>query len=415
MIIKNLFYFFVGLIFIFPIAARADAETVRKVLPKFEKTIKTVMETWQQPGLAVAVVSDGEVVFEKGFGVRSLTSQDKITTHTVFQIASLSKTFTATLMGILADQRMISLNDPLRKYLPNLVLGSDEQTQQIKLWHILSHTTGFVGHAGDPKIEGGETYQSVLASFEILKILYAPGLVHDYQNVLYSLVGDVVEKVAKKSFADEMKQLVFIPLGMTDASLGWEDLQNTFDKALPYVYRNKEQKPVPYSTRYYATLPAAGINASIDDMAKWLLFQMEDNPPLMSQSMLKKLHTQVISSPSENARMRPFRERVSRTWYGLGFRIYDYAGHVMITHGGMLNGFKSMLAYLPEERVGLVMLTNSTSPAIGILRTTFFDSVLGLNPIDWNTQFKEKENAMPVKKVVKKRSVKKKPVVKKRK
>ena len=351
------------------------------------------MSTWGVPGLAIGIVKDGEVIYEKAFGVKNLESHEKIDIHTVFQIASLSKTFTATLAGLYEEQNKISFSAPVTKYIPGLLLGSEDQTQKITLKSILSHTTGFPSHAGDPMIEGGQSFDDILKNFASLKILYEPGNVYDYQNVIYSIAGKSIENKIKQPFATLIKDKIFIPLDMQDASVGKDNFLNTTNKASPYVYNiyKREHLPVPYSTKYYVVSPAAGVNASIADMTKWLIFQMGQSEPIMKPETLKMLQSPIVKSPEETQRMKLFPGRVPTTYYGLGWRIYDYAGTKMINHSGMLNGFKSLLAFLPDQNIGMVILGNTTSKALGILRSAFFDEYLNLPKVDWNQYFKVDE------------------------
>lgn len=381
--------FILFIIATFFLTSTAHAASFNKKLSDFDTAVKETMDAWNLPGLAIAIVKDGEIVYIKGHGVKQIGNPDKVNTHTVFQIASLTKTFTSTLVGMMAEQRKLSFNTPISKFKPDLVLGSPEQTQKITLKHVLSHTTGFPGYAGDPSIESGQSYENILDTFTKLKILYEPGMVHDYQNVIYSIAGDALVQTLDKPYEKIVEEYIFEPLQMTDASVGKEQLLATSNRAYPYIYNNykKQHVEVPYSTKYYTVSPAAGINASISDLAKWLKFQMGDSGFIMSPDTLKKLQSPVAKSPSETWRMRPYTGRVSQTHYGMGWRIYDYAGHTMVNHGGMLNGFKSILAFLPDQNVGIVLLSNSTSKALGILRSTFFDAFLDLPKVDWNDHF----------------------------
>ncbi|HLD46035.1 MAG TPA: serine hydrolase domain-containing protein, partial [bacterium] len=350
----------------------------------------------------------------KGYGVRDYTSNAKVSKHTVFQLASLSKTFTSVLLGVLIDNKRLSLDDPIVKFLPDLVLGSPEHTKKIKVRHLLNQTTGFPSHSGDVRIEGGESFDQIIKSFSNLKILNGPGQVHSYQNVLYALAGKIIEEVTQMSFAQAVRYYLFTPLQMNDASVGRQAFKLAINRALPFRYIGGTHKQIPVSYDYYTVAGAAGVNASIADMAQWLNFTAGTIPlvplanmPVISLATLQSLQKPSVSSPAETSRMRPYRERVTRTHYGLGFRISDWAGHRIVYHGGMVDGMKSILAFDPQKKAGIVILVNSNTPALGIIRSYFFDKLYGLNDIDWNQRFKQQELQAAQKKKARKKVVRK--------
>ncbi|MBF0105911.1 MAG: beta-lactamase family protein [Deltaproteobacteria bacterium] len=391
------------------------AKSIDQFQRDFDRYIETTRTTWDVPGIAVAVVKDGRTVFIKGYGVRDLATGKKVDSHTVFQLASLSKTFASTLAGVLSDRGRLKWDAPVNRYLPQLLIGSEEQTKQITLRHILSHTTGFPAHAGDPRIEGAEGFDAIIKSFEKLKILYPPGKVFDYQNVIYSLSGSVIEKVLGMSYSEAVQSYLFWPLNMNDASLGFDSLIQTNNRAVPYRYVNGGHVAVAYSKNYYTVLPAAGVNASIADMAEWIKLHTGSTKPtwdmtgaIIGSATLSMIHKPFVSSPAETHRMRRYTGRVDKTYYGLGWRIYHYGGHNVICHAGMLNGFKSLLSFSPETHTGIVLLSNSTSPVLGIIRSYFFDQLFDLSFVDWNKDFKDSEIKAKAKKASRKAHGKKK-------
>ncbi len=388
--------------------AQAGSVPVDNFLGRLESYIQEIRTTWQPPAMAVGVVEKGQIKFVKAYGIKKQGESSPVDEHTIFQIASLSKTFASTLAGELADEGKISFDDKLVKYFPDIVLGTPEHTKKVTLGHILSHTTGFAGHAGDSKLNGDESFDNIMDSLSALKVSVEPGRIHSYQNVIYGLSGDMMEKATGDTYAHLVTSHLLEPLQMTDTTLGKDALFANPNRTHPHNYGRNNHSLIDYNTGYYKTLPAAGVNSSITDVTKWLKFHMDKGVmlapdgnyyQLVSEKNMALIHSPIVKTPAETARMNRGNPLITDTYYGYGWRVYHYNGRPMYMHGGMLRGYRSLLAYLPEEQVGIVILANSTAPVTGILRSWFFDRALGLPEVDYNKITKDKENqTRPIKK-----------------
>lgn len=356
---------------------------IKSLLKQFEPHIIATMEAWDVPGLAVAIVEHGKIVYIKGFGIRKQGHREKIDAHTVFQICSVSKTFTAGLLGVLKDQGKIKYDSPIRHYFPSLKFG-----QGTTVRHLLSHTGGWPAHTGDYEVEQGKNQLQLRKKLQDVKLTSQPGKTYAYQNVAYLLLGDIIAHATHLDYANALKTYLFRPLGMKNASVGYAALKKSANRAFPHSSKGRRYLG-RYTVHYYNVAPAAGINASIEDMAQWLKFCMGDFPKLVHPKTLKELYEPLVKTPHELKRVSPFKLRIKSTSYGLGFRIYDYAGKKMLFHAGLLNGFRSVFAFLPQEDVGIVILTNGGGSAASVLRSQFFDMYLRLPPKDWNSHLKK--------------------------
>jgi beta-lactamase class C len=353
------------------------------ILHRFEPCIATTMEAWDIPGLAVAVVAKGHIIYLKGFGIRKLGHPEKVDIHTVFQIASLSKIFTAGLIGILKEKGKIKFASPIYQFLPSLQIDPT-----ITIRHLLSHTGGWPAYTGDFELESGSDVFQLKQRLQDVKLITKPGEVYAYQNVGFSLLGDIVKKVTHLDYAVALKEYLFAPLSMNDASVGFTALKDSPNRAYPHISKDDSFHLGTYMTNYYKVSPAGGINASIRDMAQWLKFCMGHSKKLIQYETLNELYQPLVQTPHETKRTRAYSERIKSSAYGMGFRIYDYANRKMLFHGGYLNGFCASLTFLPDQDIGLVVLTNGNSPAQFILRNQFFDMFLKLPHKDWNAHLK---------------------------
>ena len=354
-------------------------------LEEFNVYAQETIRKWKIPGIAYAIVKDGNIELIKTIGVREVGKPDKINKNTIFRIASLSKAFTATLAAKLHFENKINLNDSLKNYLPNISFANNDYTGSITLAHILSHSSGAEPRCLEKDIQNIDLDEdSIILLTNKIKVENIPGKIYGYQNVLYNFVSKVIAKTQRISFADSMKQEIFKPLNLNDTSIGNEAYINAANKALPHLYLEKKYN---YSqddifSNYYKVAAAGGINSSIEDMAKWLVAQMGHDPEVISPSVLSLIHR-------EHIRADEFREGWNKnsllaSYYGMGWRIHDYAREKVIHHGGGLNGFATSIVFIPKYNVGIVIISNASSPVPSLLTAKFLDLNLGLPYRDYS-------------------------------
>ncbi len=364
-----------------PPPARMDV-----ILPQLEASITQAMRASGAPGMAIAVVQGNQIVYMKGFGLREAGKTAPVTTDTVFRVASVSKTFASTLAGILVDKQQLSWTDRLVDNVPNFALKSTANTQSLTLKNILSHTGGLPAHAYDNLIESNVPYETVLYRLREVNTSCPVGQCYGYQNVLYSAVSDVINTRTGKSFEEQLQDRLLTPLGMTNTSASLEGIMNNPNVAKPHVKHKNKWVSTAIKPAYYRVAPAGGINASIKDMANYLRAHMGHRPDVISPAVINAITTPVINTPTEikkyhNVSWR--RDRVTQAQYGLGWRIYTYAGREMLFHRGGLQGYRAEIAYLPDEQIGIVTLWNSGAQVSDTLVPTFFDLYLGLPKKNW--------------------------------
>lgn len=394
------------------------------ILPFLEEKIQEAQKQFNTPGFAIAFIEGDKIHYIKGFGVRRFGKEEPITTETLFQVGSVTKGMTATLIARLISEGTIRFEDKITQYFPDFKYCDEEHTQNLTIKDVLSHRSGLPAYAGDVDIQGGKYFQEVLPTLETLKPIAPLKEKFSYQNVLYCVPGQIAEKILKKDMNVLFQEKVFKPLGIINASLGINTLNANNNKALSHKVGQAFTKVLPYSEFGYRIPYAGGINMSIEDLAKYALFHINkakiNGKSYIPEHIIDELHkVQIDTTGSER---RPYyknfypKERVQNTGYGLGWRIYDWGGHKAIGHGGFVNGQLSMVSFLPDQKVGIAILANAATPLGTTIRSYLFDRYLGLNDIDWLDRakiIKARDKVQSMKKQQPKKVLYKKNIVKK--
>ncbi len=349
----------------------------------FENMAQQLVAGGRIPGLAVAIVQNGRVLSARGYGITDSRNGEPVDAHTVFRLASLSKTFAGTVTGILVNDGVLRWDSKLTDYVPNFRLSQPDAAQQVTLADVLSHRVGLTRNAYDRDIEANADYHSLTMKMASAPMTCAPGQCYAYQNVAFSLVGDVVFAATGHFYSEEVARRIFKPLGMHDASFGLEGIEASARWAKPHVRGGGGWVPLRPKPTYYRVAPAAGVNASISDMAQWLIAQTGHRPDVLPAPLLATLHSPVISTPSELRGAAWRRTRLSSAGYALGWRVFNYAGHDVVFHGGAVQGYRGAMALLPGSDLGIAILWNSESGLPSGLLPTIIDSALGLSGGQW--------------------------------
>ena len=336
-----------------------------------ESAVPTVAEQFEQyitdevlpdvPGAAVAVVVDGQLKLIKGFGVRRAGGQTPVTLDTVFRLASVSKTFASAAAALLVKDNKLTWDAPVAEQVAGLRFKDPAYGRKITLASLLSHTSGLMPHAYTNLIEDNVSYHKVLKRLHQVDFVCAPGKCYGYQNVVFSLVGDVIQATAGQPYEEFVEQQLFGPLGMREASFGRTAFLGSDNRAVPHVWSGAHWLPVKVSQNYYNLAPAAGVNASISDMAQWLMAQLGQRQEVLPAATLDSLHAKAVKTSRRQAHYRR-KEDLRGTYYGLGWRIFDFGEHDdFVHHGGWVKGARAEMVFNRELQTGMVFLTNAES------------------------------------------------------
>ena len=369
-----------------PIASRipASPQTIPALdVRGFEAVAQQLVAGGRIPGLAVAIVQNGRVLSARGYGVTDARNGEPVDAHTVFRLASLSKSFAGTVTGMLVNDGVLRWDSRLTDYVPDFRLSMPNAAQQVTVADLLSHRVGLTHNAYDRDLEGNADFHALTVKMASAPMTCAPGQCYAYQNVAFSLVGDVVFAATGQFYSEEVTRRIFKPLGMHDASYGLEGIEASARWAKPHVRGGGGWVPLRPKPTYYRVAPAAGVNASISDMAQYLIAQTGHRPDALPAPLLATLHSSLIETPGELRGASWRRTRLSSAGYALGWRVFDYAGHDLIFHGGAVQGYRGAMALLPDRDLGIAILWNSESALPSGLLPTIIDSALGLGDGQW--------------------------------
>ncbi|MEX0982796.1 MAG: serine hydrolase domain-containing protein [Bacteroidales bacterium] len=335
------------------VLTRADT-----LVMQYDTLITGLLDSANTVGAAVVITHNGEVIYQKCHGVREIGSADPVDPYTVFRLASVSKPVTGVLAGILAYDSIIGLDDKVVDYIPDFTLKDTFSTRELTVRNILSHSSGLVPHAYDNLVEAKIPFSVILDSLRHVNIAGPPGMYYGYQNVVFSLYDTIAAVKTGKIFENLLQEKMFDPLGMNNASAGLEAFIQNSNRAMPHRRTGNGYQALPLNDRYYNTNPAAGINASISDMGRFLSAITANDSSLLPPAIPDTVLSPQIISPLRWIYLRRW-TGVESKYYGLGWRIIGYKGRQIAYHGGYISGYRAEIAVCREEGLGIAFLSNA--------------------------------------------------------
>jgi beta-lactamase class C len=326
-------------------------------------------------GMAVAVIENGEITFVQGYGKTIATGTEPVTPNTVFRWASLSKGVASTVMGQLAEEGKLSLNEPVAKFNTSLRLPAGGE-QLATVADILSHRVGLPRNSNDNKLEVGADPRTLRSSLGTLSAACQPGTCHGYQNIAFDTVTEIVEKVTGQSYANETRRRVFAPLGMQTATMTRAGLMSARSWARPHIGR----RTVEVNDNYYRVPAAGGVNSSIMDLAIWMRAQVGMAPEVISPKVLDTIHQARVDTARRGT---AFSRVMGQSQYALGWRDYNYAGRWLVGHQGAVMGYRATILFDPESRSGVAVLWNSQSARPSGVQLEVLEMLYGQPRTDW--------------------------------
>lgn len=325
------------------------------------------------PGAALSIVNIQNSDYIHPIGATKARNGQSVDAHTRFRLASVSKTFAGSLAAKLASDGILRLDEPISNYIPefkNTVYEDD-----LKVFHLLSHSSGLVPNAYDNLIESRMRYPDIVEKLLSVKPICEPGQCYGYQNVMFSLIDDVIFHATNKSYSQWLSKAVFLPLKMADASLGYDGMVKDKNFALPHVRGKKRWYTAKLKKNYYKVGPAAGVNASASDMAIWLKAQLGQYPDVLSLDALAK-QTRPYTHTKKELYRRVWKKHLNEAYYGLGWRVYNYAEETLYYHSGWVQGYRSDVVVFPHLNIGFSLIVNAETGVINELTTEFIDRLL---------------------------------------
>lgn len=373
------------------LAAAAAAQNAPAGPPAdLDAWVTRAMTEFHTPGAAVAIVKDGRVLLSKGFGVRRLGSPEKVNEDTLFGIGSNTKAFTAAALAMLVDEGQLKWDDRVIDHLPGFRMSDPYVTREITVRDLLTHRSGMGLGAGDLMFfpDSDFTRDEIVFRQRYIPLATSFRSAYAYDNVLYLVAGQIIPAVTGKSWDDFIRQRIFAAVGMTHSNTTVTALVPGVNYAIPHATVDGTLQPVK-NDRIDNTAPAGAINSCVSDLAKWLIVRLDEGALPNGQRLFSKIQANEMWSgqtilpigepPAPLAALKP---RFSL--YGLGLGLRDYHGRKVVMHGGGLTGYLSEVVMVPEERLGIVALSNSEAgETVSAIAWHVLDHFLGVVPPDW--------------------------------
>lgn len=374
------------------------AQTIEDKIKEVDAYAQKVRADWNVPGLAVAIVKDDKVIFAKGYGIKELGKTDAVDENSLFAIGSNTKAFTTATLATLVDEGKVKWDDPVTKYLPEFQMYDPYVTREITIRDICSHRSGLATFSGDLIWYLSDlTTDEILYRVRFLKPATSFRSAYGYQNLMFMAAGKVIEKVTGKTWQQAVAERILRPIGMNKSTTSPKDFKAGDNYAMPHSeIGGKGMHSIPYMD-IESGAAAGAINSSVMEMSRWLRLQLGrgtfEGKKVFSEARSYELWQQNTAMPVSKAstEMMPSKHFQG---YGLGWGMSDYLGRKIVSHGGGLPGMISQTAMVPEEKFGLVVLSNSESLASSVLMNKILDVFLGGPQRDWSAEYLARTKAM---------------------
>jgi len=378
-----------ALLFIALVIFGARIANAQEPLSKdFDEYVAKALKDWQVPGVAIAVVKNDAVVFAKGYGVRKLGDTAPVNEKTLFAIGSASKAFTAASIAMLVDEGKLKWDDPAAKYLSGFELYDPYATRELTVRDLLCHRSGL--ERGDLLWYGSALNRDeILRRVRYLKPSWSFRSLFGYQNIMFLAAGQILPSVSGKDWDTFVKARIFKPLGMTSTNTSIKDLAGLDNVATPHAKIDEKVEIIPWRN-IDNIAPAGAINSNAVDMAQWVRLQLGEgkykDDRLISSGSVKEMHTPQTIIRAEGIWEKLFPESHFLT-YGMGWFLTDYRGRKIVQHGGNIDGMSALVGMAPEEKLGLVILTNMNGTSLPTaLMNKIIDLYMHAPEKDWSAE-----------------------------
>lgn len=367
-------------------------------LERLDEYVPAAMDDWQVPGLALAVIHGDEIVYARGFGVRDVTREEPVDEHTLFAVGSTSKAFTATALGMLVDEGKLGWDDLVVDHIPEFRMYDPWVTRELTVRDLLTHRSGLA--RGDAVwILWPHDRAEVMRRIRYLEPTRSLRSAWQYQNLMFLTAGEVVHRVAGRTWDDFVAERIFTPLGMARSVTSVTALDRLDNVASPHVSVDGLPTVVEH-LNIDNVGPAGSIYSSVSQMAEWIRLHLRSGrhgtTRLVSDSVMEEMHApqMVIQPDAPENTLHAAGAYGSFNTYGLAWWVMDYRGRKIVDHGGGIDGMRAHVAFMPELDVGMVALSNARpNNLIAALMYRVFDHYIGGEMIDWSAEMLAEQEA----------------------
>jgi len=371
-------------------AGRAQEPEITAKLQGFDSYMEQVIKDWNTPGIGVGIVINDRLVFAKGYGYRDYEKKQPFTPATLCQIASNTKLFTAVAAGMLVEEGKLAWDKPVRESVPTIQFYNDQLNNNVTLRDMLSHRTGVTRH--DLIWFKSDFTRAEL--FEKLRYLEPQQPMREtflYNNLMFSAAGQIIELRSGTTWEQFVRERILVPLDMNTTTYTISDMVQHPDHGVPYREKRDsfELYKIPYYEDTQGVAPAGAIISNIDELSHWLIALMNDGKyngkQVLPASVLKATLQPAIGLPNTLGESQGFWELLNPA-YGTGRQTAAYRGHLITFHGGDLPGFHSQVSFLPNDRIGVIVLVigDHSAPLYNVVSYNVYERLLGMDQTPWS-------------------------------
>jgi CubicO group peptidase (beta-lactamase class C family) len=365
--------------------------------PAIDKYIDSTLKEWNVPGLTMSIVYKDQLIYAKGYGFRNLENKLPVETNTLFPIASNTKLFTATIASVLHHEGKLSLDKPVKNYLPGLNFSTDELNAKTTIRDMLSHRTGL------PRYDGIWVNASFTRKEMVTKISYMKPQLgfregYIYNNMMFVAAGAAIEEITGKTWEIQVREKIFQPLQMNASCFTNEEMKQHGNYSLAYFLPDSTRKLLPkkYEAQCLALGPAGTIRSTANDMGNWMIAQLNAGKFKGQQSISAKAIAETMI-PNNISDKEGKYDELSNAIYCMGRNIYSYKGHKVTSHGGAIDGFYSFVTLFLKDSIGIFVAVNANHgrPLSNFIPLDVFDRLMNLPLTPWNDRYmKEYKNSL---------------------
>jgi CubicO group peptidase (beta-lactamase class C family) len=373
-------------------STKLSQDSLEKRLAGLDQHMEEIMKDWNVPGCAIGIVKGGKLIYAKGFGYRDVEKKLPVTPHTLFAIASNTKLFVATSIGLLVGEGKLDWDKPVKSLVPEIEFYNQKLNESVTLRDMLSHRTGISAHDGiwyGSAFTGKELFQK-------LKYLEPKAELREaflYNNMMYMAAGQIIELKTGKPWEDYVRAKILGPLEMNSTVFSIENMEKSTDYAKPYQsdFSNRIIQPIAFYRQTQGIGPASAVISNVDDLSNWVICQLA-NGTFKNTEVIPPAVISETMKPESFSDLKPSEDKeIFYRLYGMGRSITTYKGHLMSEHGGAINGFLSQITFFPNDDLGIIVLTNSTGQSLTkFLQYELADRILLLDRTLWNERKLEK-------------------------
>ncbi|MEQ1587898.1 MAG: serine hydrolase [Cyclobacteriaceae bacterium] len=358
-------------------------------LKKLDAYYAKALKDWDVPGMSVAIVKDGKIIFSKGYGVKELGKPEKTDENTLYAIASNSKAFTTAAIAMMVKKDKLSFDDKVRKFLPYFELYSPYVSQDVTVRDLLCHRVGHSTFSGDAiwYLSDNLTAEDIIRRAKYLPQTYNFRAGYGYSNIMYITAGEVMKTITGKPWGQTIQEMIFTPLEMNRSVTTSKDIEAKGNYATPHSIVVDKHTPIAWED-WGAIAATGGIISSVKDMSQWMIFNL-NNGIWKSDTLITQQLRNTLWTPHNVFTVNHVDDDYDTHFsgYGLGWNLSDYKGKMRVGHGGGYSGMLSTVALIPDEKLGVIVLTNGMkSGLLGALTNYTIDAFLKAKERDWSAE-----------------------------